>query len=491
LIGTAGTRPKQPVRAIERRYGHTAAMYRTAGVLAVLLLSAACGLFRSAAAAPGTLTRAISGGGDAPVAPDRDAQQQAVERLAMLAINGVHLACDDFAAAVGTPAAQLEAARWSVRTTETLLLLATQSEAIPALLEIIISLRLRSHVVEDLLIPRHGEAARQMSATLATLEQEAWNTFGRMVDPKRAAAARKAIDEWAMGLGKLDEQTLLQRPALDEVLKPQASDEGGFWSWLEIDPFAGLEPAAREVAMMRLFAQRALFYAQHLPRLLSDEVQLAALEARGQTEVKDLLAAVERATVATASIGKLADELPGLVHSEREAAIRQVGAEFEAQRRGLVTDLEQARAPLTQLLDSSRATLGATDAAAQQLTTLVTAVDRFVARFDRPEAGAATTAPAPAATGASPPPFDITAYGETATRLADAARELTALVTQLDRTLPELQRTIDQTGQRADATVSGAITKALWAGLFLIAATAVAILAVRRFGRRSEAAVPR
>ena len=49
----------------------------------------------------------------------------------------------------------------------------------------------------------------------------------------------------------------------------QADTKGdSVFSLFQVDPLSGLDPAVREIAQTRLFAERALFVAQKMPMLL-------------------------------------------------------------------------------------------------------------------------------------------------------------------------------------------------------------------------------
>jgi hypothetical protein len=171
--------------------------------------------------------------------------------------------------------------------------------------------------------------------------------------------------------------------------------------------------------------------------------------------------------------------------AEREAAIRQIGDELAAQRAGLVRDLETSQAPLTALLQGSRDTLVAAEHASTELAGAVHALDGFVGRFEEE----AEPGPAPPPTEPAKP-FDITEYGASAERIGTAARDLTALVAELDSSLPELQRLVDVAAQRGEQGATRVVRQALLAGLALIAAAALATILVRRLARRAGRADP-
>ena len=243
-------------------------------------------------------------------------------------------------------------------------------------------------------------------------------------------------------------------------------------SFLSIDPLAGLEPVAREVALTRQFTERMLYWAERMPALIDMQVELGTLEAQKLPEVVAAVGSLERATKAAETIADTAKSLPAQIGPEREAAIRQISEELDAQRKALVTDLEQASAPVQKLLVESRETIAAGQALSQELTKTVQAVDAMLKRFDKDPN--APKEPEPAQPGK---PFDIVEYGEAATRVGAAATELRGAVTAVDQAMPRMIDAVDR-----------AVDRAFWmgilAGLVLIAALAAALAFVRRVGLR-------
>src|SRR5204862_5612837 len=111
------------------------------------------------------------------------------------------------------------------------------------------------------------------------------------------------------------------------------------------------------VVNTRQFGERVLFFAQHMPRLLTQEAELVTLRTARLPEVQNTTKSVERVSIAAEKLAESAATLPEDVRAEREKTLQQLSGELSKQREGLVADLERARQPLEQLLEQSRATL--------------------------------------------------------------------------------------------------------------------------------------
>ena len=102
-----------------------------------------------------------------------------------------------------------------------------------------------------------------------------------------------------------------------------------------------------------------MYYSQRMPTLLNWQMQLLCLQLAAQPEAKQILADAGRVTRATEAFAKLADQLPQLVDSQREAAIRQVLDGIAAERTNLLANLASEEQKARALLAEARQTLEA------------------------------------------------------------------------------------------------------------------------------------
>jgi hypothetical protein len=80
----------------------------------------------------------------------------------------------------------------------------------------------------------------------------------------------------------------------------------------------------------------------------------------------------------------------------------------------------------------------------------------------------------------------VTEYGQAAERIGAGAGQISALVTDLERNLPEIQRVIEQSAARGERSIDRAARRLLEVGLILITTAAFAAWLVHRLGRRSR-----
>ncbi len=489
----------------------------------------ACRAVQSVADAPGKVTKALLPGQQAPNKTPISELHPELLRCADFSIERLRAATEAFEEAAGTPEAELQAVQWRVNLTRQVLQSATGPVPLSGTLDLLTGLTASELVFEKHLIPNvWGDAGQPMLTAIQASEQQIWQTLSSFFTAAQIASLQGVLDSWTEmhhdSYATLNDDL----PTFGEIVQALGDEDeggGGFLGLARLDPLAGLEPMAREVALTRQFAERMLFWSERLPTLIDDQVELGTLEARRLPEVVQVLADVERVSLAAETLAATAAELPDKITAEREAALRQasdeIGAlrdatlsevsaeltsqreatlrdlstEITAQREGLVNDLTTAREPLESLLGESRSTFDAAQGMTAELNALVAAVGVFLDRFESPEEESdtpAATEPAASAEPAEPThPFDITEYGDTAVRLGEAAAELRELVTTLDGSVPQVEELVDAAASRGDATIDHAFRRGLQLGLGLIAAAAAAVVLVRLATRRGAPPAPR
>ena len=293
------------------------------------------------------------------------------------------------------------------------------------------------------------------------IETNLWTFTGKLLTPSQQAELRAAIKDWRA-----------QNPQPDSVLAARAigfatqvtganrSDSakpGSVFNLLMLDPLAGMDPAVREIAQSRLFAERALFVAQRMPRLVRWQTELFSLNSVRLPEVQQLVTNSTQLTSSVETFARVADQLPRLVNDQREAAIKQIFDNLATERTNLVATLAADDAKLRATIVELRQTLEAG-------TELTKSVDKFMDRFDN---GTNAPAPAPATTNARP--FDILDYAATAKEVTATIKELNTAITSLDKAVPQIQQ--------ASASFESAGNRLL-NRLFLIGAGLVVLLLV-------------
>jgi hypothetical protein len=463
---------------------------KTSAALAAALAVCACKAVQTVAETPVRVTQAIlPGGGKKEMRPLTELHP-AVLSFADTCAERLRTETDAFARSVGTPEARMQALEWRLRGTRMLINAATGPVPLGNMLDLqLLLIGGRVLVQERWMRGPWADHLGPLPVAFGELEERGWEILREFLHAEQISKFRQVATEWeSLQVGKGEEMSP-HPPNFLEALKLLRKDEdtsSGLLGFIQLDPLAGLEPAAREVALSRQFAERMLFWAQRLSALLEDEVELAVLRAQRLPEVEGVLADVARVSAAADSLAATAAALPQQVTVEREAALKQLSEEVTAQREGLVRDLETAQAPLQSILTESRATLDSAATMSTELTAALVALDAFVGRFVKREEPGAPPEAEPEPDPNAPPkkPFDITDYGATAERVGVMAGELRTLVAQLDESLPKVEQMVGTAAAGGKEAVDHAFRRGLQLGLALIAAAACAALLVRWIGAR-------
>ena len=455
---------------------------RAAIACAPILALSSCGLFKSVVEAPMNVARAVMPGAPGEKLQPIDTLHPRLMALADNCAQRVSIATELFAEEAKTREAALQSVRWRLAFSRLIYQTATSPSPLSGLLDMLVLVRTGSVLFQSRGIADvWGPPARHIANGIGAMEATCWQVVGDYIGKAQVQELRVTLDAWQEKKLGATADEIDELPDFRQIAhalgKNESNSNGGIMSFLSIDPLAGLEPVAREVALTRQFTERMLYWAERMPALIDMQVELGTLEAQKLPEVVAAVGSLERATKAAETIADTAKSLPAQIGPEREAAIRQISEELDAQRKALVTDLEQASAPVQKLLVESRETIAAGQALSQELTKTVQAVDAMLKRFDKDPN--APKEPEPAQPGK---PFDIVEYGEAATRVGAAAAELRGAITAVDQAMPRLQQTIDE-------AVDDAFWKGLFAAITIMVTGAVTVLLVRvisaRIGKRS------
>jgi hypothetical protein len=465
-------------------------------ILAVAQLSA-CGLLNSTLNAPANVASTLSGAGDKDAAKmPAKLLQTGLMRFADTFAAKMTEATKDFAAKSDKPEAQIQAMSWAVGQITAAFTIATGPNTNVDLLDMTVMVTLGRMTHEEYWLPKvWGEADRPMLDAFTALEKDIWDIAAHALTEQHQADLRATIRAWREQNPDMGVTAFVRLPAFEELLSASkqqtGAESGGLSELLRIDPLSGIDPAVREIEQTRMFAERALYYAQRMPLVFSTQVELLALKLSQMPSVQGALADTERISKAATSISETAATLPNAVRAEREAAVKQIADELTAQRQGLVADLEKAEAPTREMLTNARAALDSGEQMSVALKGTIESFDTMLGNMTgRGKSDAKpAAAPAPALDPDAPPakpgkPFDITEYGDVATRLTATAHELTGLISTLDTSMPKVQSVLRESVEHANGSVDHALDRALRLGLILIASAALAVLLVRWISKR-------
>lgn len=328
----------------------------------------------------------------------------------------------------------------------------------------------------------YGASALPLLRVCREAETNIWQIAAPVLSPQYAEELRAAIQSHFQA-EFMPSSVIYMRvtafaplPGQGRKGRSERDQASSVFSLLQVDPLAGLAPAAREVAETRLFAERAMFLAQRMPHILRWQTELWAHHAVEIPEVQLVLTNATRLSLAADRLSRTVEQLPDRIAKEREAILAAV----QSEQQGLTTLASEVRQSLE---NGARM--------ASNLTTTLQAFDGVVERLDS----------GPPNTNAEP--FRIGDYARSAAQVEASAQRLTELLHTFDQTLgsTNLERLTAQVGtalQQAQASSADVVDYAFRKALVLIvlgcvialAAGLVYQLVVHRLIKRSRSSPP-
>ena len=249
-----------------------------------------------------------------------------------------------------------------IQLSDDILSIATGSNAYANLLDLVILVTLYRINIEKYWMPkRFGESAKPMLVVAQSSEKEIWRIAESVLNQGQIDELRNGINAWC--LKHPDGRTPRDMGALSfaaEIATTRTNNRSGnssVFNLLIIDPFAGLDPATSELANTRLFAERGLFLARHMPTLIRWESELLALQMAEMPQVEQLLNSTSQFSSSVERFSQVSERFPGLISSEREHLVQAL----DAQRPGLISLAAQSEKALTagkHMSEATNATLG-------------------------------------------------------------------------------------------------------------------------------------
>ena len=312
-----------------------------------------------------------------------------------------------------------------------------------------------------------GQRAEGVLAVHQALEKRIWDYSAVLLSQAQIDELRSAIEAWHREnpVGRAVPFIHLEDFAFaTSGMRTGGTSSSSIFSFLGIDPLSNLDPAVRELAQSRQLAERAVYYGQRAPTLVSMEAQRLAFEMAVTPESKRLLDSVGRIGGAAQATGELAADLPALLSAERAALIEQLTGVYDERQ-------EQLQAMVVEL----RSTLEAGGATSDSVRETVAALDALMAGFERRAASA---------TDSAARPFDVTEYTEALRQLGDTAQQLQALLSQVDGKAPALAQVSDGAAARLASLVDHMYWRLVQLALLLVVASVLGALAYRAIVRR-------
>lgn len=383
-------------------------------------------------------------------------------------------------------------------------IIAAQQNPRIALLDMMVMITLQRELIERNIVPEFfGPEADRLRSIFESSENQVRTLVTRMLTAEQLAAVDDLARRWLAdhpdrryaGYVRLSEFAGWRQLTNTQAPGGRPANVLGF---LFIDPLAGLDPTTREIEQARFFAERALYYVQRMPELVSWQAELLIIDTLAEPEVRGVLrdaaAAAEAATVASESARRLTDEvttlraqLPALVASERaavldavagvvdeqrQAAIEQALAGLRAEREATIRQIAGEQERLGPVIKDLREAIEAGTALSDSLRETTGAVSGLAAQLDLG--------------GPSDPdsePFRVEEYTTALREARRAAEELGRLTETLasataPRELDTRLATIEQRLATAEDSANRVLDRAFRLGLMLVGGLTVGLLAV-------------
>jgi len=374
-----------------------------------------------------------------------------------------------FQQATNDPGERLAAQSWLVSQATGAFTIAAGPNPELNAIDMLVFATLSRMVIEDRWVGElYGPRADGLLAAHKALESRVWGHADVFLTAAQIDELRTSIEVWHRDnpIGRAVPFIHLEDFAFATgATSAGPSSSTSIFSFIGIDPLANLDPAVRELAQSRQLAERAVYYGQRVPKLISMETQRLAFEMAVTPESLRVLDSVDRIGGAAQATGNLAADLPRLFAEERSAAIEQ-----------LTGILDERQGELQALAAELRSTLEAGSTTSDSVRETIAALDVLLARFERPASATART---------DSRPFDVTEYTEALRMLGETAQQLQVLLAQADGKMPALTQASEQaTGQLA-SLVDHVYWRLVQLILVLVAAAVAGALGYRAIVRRA------
>jgi hypothetical protein len=394
--------------------------------------------------------------------------QQQIMRFADTYVATIAQACDDVDLKTTNSTLHLATMRWKLSQATSAFIDATgQNPAVNAL-DMLVLVTMARMVVEEYGVETYGDTLQPLLTTQRNLETNAWTLARGMLKSSQEKELRGLIQEWREKnphqryIGPIRFREFVT--ALGKSPKQSSSAPTSIFSLLYLDPLAGLDPTAAAIEETRELGERAMYYTQRMPMLLSWQVEVLAYQFGDQPESKQIIGDANRLASAAAIFAQTAQQLPQLVNDQRQAAIQQI-------LDGLTAEGNKSR----ELLTDTRLTFNSASEAATNLNAAIKSLTEFV-QYVSP------TNAVPAATNGLP--FNVLDYGTAASQIGAAANNLSALLVSVNQSAPEIQKLSQQTTADADRVVKHMFWLGVVLILILLAGSVVAGLVYRALANK-------
>lgn len=365
--------------------------------------------------------------------------QAQVMRFADTYVATIAQACDEISAQATNSEVRLKALRWKLgQATSAYTDAAGQNPAVNAL-DMLVLVSISRMVVEDHGVETYGSAVLPLLEAQRNLETNAWTLAGGLLKPSQQKELQDMIQEWRQKnpdqryIGQIRFREFVT--ALGRSPTPAKAAPTSLFSLLYLDPLAGLDPTAAAIEQTRELGERAMYYTQRMPTLLSWQAEALVAQVANQPESKQVLTDANRLAASSEIFAKTAQQLP-------------------------------------ELLNDTHSTLNSASDAATNINAAIKSLQEFVQYVSATNAS-------PTSDATNRHPFNVLDYGTAASQIGAAANNLNALLASVNHSAPQLEKLSQQTAADADRVVQHTFRLGLVLILILLAGSVAAGLVYR------------
>lgn len=251
-----------------------------------------------------------------------------------------------------------------------------------ALVDMYVMIKIQRDLLERNIVPKHfPNEGERLLELFKRSETEIRRLAERALTPENLAIIDEIIAKWLKenpdrvyaGYVRLAEFSAARQVT---ALQTGQGRSGNVLGFLALDPLAGLDPTTREIEQARLLAERAFFYMQRMPTLISWQAELLVMDTVSEPESRRVLESVQSLTASVEQITRDVNELntrfPTLISEERQAILESLNTTIDEQRERAIDQT------LAGISDERKALIDQLSAQEEQLRPLVTDLRQMV-----------------------------------------------------------------------------------------------------------------
>lgn len=309
----------------------------TAVALGCLVLFAGC-------VPKGTMVLSQGGERKATVSiADLDRIQVQVRRLSDSYGARISQACYEMEHQASDPIAKRRARQMRIGQLSAALSTAVGRQPMMNLLDLAGQITLTRKVAEGYDVPTYGEAARPVLDAAIESETEVWAIVSSVITAQQADDLRRAIDGWYDTHPTKRQGAFVRFSEFAEYSIKTRGNKGpsSLLGLLYLDPLASLDPVAAEVRESRELVERTSYMLQRLPLILQYQVDSSTSNVLESDAILSFLRACNEFSESTNRMGKTFASYPEILHSERDAALKQAAELVKIEREGAIQQIDE------------------------------------------------------------------------------------------------------------------------------------------------------